>query len=339
MPLPSDAPSSSQQYLDPAPVGIDARFAWPHLDVGGTRKPVGFVDLEQGWVLDHRGLAGAAVTLMSGKNQEHFAHGTSVLGIVVARDPMSGTVGVAPHARARVISEWRPTGKYDRADAIMAAVSEMDAGDVLLLETQFWPGDGRLPWPCEARAAVFEAIRQAAALGMVIVEPVGNGSLDLDDCADADGRRVLSRRSADFQDSGAIMVAAACSSLPHVRSAGSSFGSRVDCYAWGDNVATLTSDRSGEAVDRYTVSFGGTSGAAAIVAGAAVIVQSLAEARLGHRFSPAQLRAILSSPANGTASSHPARDRIGVMPDLRKILRNEFGISQDLSLPPQDCSA
>jgi serine protease len=89
----------------------------------------------------------------------------------------------------------------------------------------------------------------------------------------------------------------------------------------------LTTDTHGLATDRYTGSFGGTSGSAAIVAGAALILQSVRVARLGSRFTPDQVRAILGDPANGTWSSNPAADRIGVMPDLRKILINEFGIT------------
>jgi hypothetical protein len=79
------------------------------------------------------------------------------------------------------------------------------------------------------------------------------------------------------------------------------------------------------ATDQYTRSFGGTSSSAAILAGAALLVQSTAQARLGCRLTPDRIRALLSSPSTGTASSHPAEDRIGVMPDLRKILADEFG--------------
>ena len=49
-------------------------------------------------------------------------------------------------------------------------------------------------------------------------------------------------------------------------------------------------------------------------------MQSLAQSVLTHRLGPWQVRALLSDPANGTASQNPAVDRIGVMPNLRAII-------------------
>jgi serine protease len=219
---------------------------------------------------------------------------------------------------------------YEANCAIVAAIASMSAGDVLLLETQFWPRDDGTPLPAEVRAAIFDSIRLGSALGIVMVEPAGNGWQDLDTLTDTGGRQALNRHSAGFQDSGALMVGAARSTVPHSRLASSNFGSRVDCYAWGEAVDTLTTDPTGTATDRYTSYFGGTSAAAAILAGAALIVQSAAQARLGFRLSPRQLRAVLSDPAHGTASSDPAVDQIGVMPDLRKILQNLRNVTADL---------
>jgi hypothetical protein len=318
--------SVHQGYLDPAPDGIDARFAWESVDPGGAGEGIGFVDMERGWAMGHEDLRAARIALISGRNQDCFSHGTRALGVVVAVDNTVGDVGIATHASTRVISEWRPDGKYNRADALMAAEGAMSPGDVLLLETQFWPLDGWQPLPAEARAAVFDSMRLGTALGIVMIEPAGNGWQDLDQYTDAAGRRMLDRFSADFRDSGALMVAAAGSSAPHGRILSSSFGSRIDCYAWGEGVDTPTTDVTGTATDQYTSTHGGTSAAAAIVAGAVLVVQGVAQARRGRRFSPRELRALLSDPANGTASTDPAADRIGVMPDLRKILKNVFGI-------------
>lgn len=115
------------------------------------------------------------------------------------------------------------------------------------------------------------------------------------------------------------MVGAASSASPHTRMGFSNFGSRVDCYAWGENVDTCYSNSAGSTT-MYTGGFGGTSSASPIVTGAAVIIQSIAEASLGNRFHPLQLRTILCDSANGTPSNDPINDRIGVMPDLRKII-------------------
>jgi hypothetical protein len=105
----------------------------------------------------------------------------------------------------------------------------------------------------------------------------------------------------------------------HARDVNSNFGNRVDCYAWGDSVVTPTSDASG-ATDQYRTNFQNTSAAAPTIAGAALLVQGMAQADPGlSRFAPGQLRAILSDPTTGTGSP----DAIGVMPDLRAIVESD----------------
>jgi hypothetical protein len=117
-------------------------------------------------------------------------------------------------------------------------------------------------------------------------------------------------------------VGSSTEAVPHIRLYNSNFGSRIDCYAWGEFVDTCSSDPLGSTT-LYTPGFNGTSAASAIVAGAALSVQGMAEANLGYRFGPKQLRTLLSDPANGTVSNNPAADRIGVMPDLGKIVTND----------------
>ncbi len=327
---PTDDPRSTNQgYLDAAADGIDAEFAWSAVDPGGAGEGIGFVDCEQGWTLNHEDLAAAGITLISGLNKAYFYHGTGVLGEVVAVDNTVGDVGIATHASARVISEWRTSSTYNTADAVLAAAATMAFGDVLLLETQYWDGTNP-PWPTEVQDAVFDAIRLATALGVVVVEAAGNGGHDLDAYTDAGGHLILNRGSADLRDSGAIMVGAATSTAPHGRLGFSNFGSRIDCYGWGENIDTLTTDGTGTATNQYTSSFGGTSGASPIVTGAALIVQSVMEATAGFRMSAWQVRAILSDPANGTASAAPVTDKIGVMPDLHAIIHTTLGVAPDV---------
>ena len=87
-----------------------------------------------------------------------------------------------------------------------------------------------------------------------------------------------------------------------------------------DSKMTLPPNSAGTDNTLYTTGFNGTSGASPIVVGAALIVQGMAEASLGYRFSPRELREILRM--DGTPSANPPADLIGVMPDLNAIITN-----------------
>lgn len=324
----------SQGYLDPATDGIDAEFAWASVDPGGAGEGIQFIDLEQGWALDHEDLDDAGITLISGENRDHFDHGTSTLGVVVAvdHDDNFGIVGIAPKASARVISEWRKSNPltYNTADTILEAIAALNFGDVLLLETQHWPVGSSRPWPTEFEQAVFDMIRLGAALGIVIVEPAGNGWRDLDSYTETSGAKPFNPADSGFRDSGALMVGAATHTHPHERTGDSNFGGRINCYAWGENVYTLNTDYDGSDLDGYTPTFDGTSSASAIIAGAALIVQSVARQTLGWRLSPWQVRSVLSDRATGTLSNNEAVDKIGVMPNLRNIIQDVLRVTPDI---------
>ena len=135
--------------------------------------------------------------------------------------------------------------------------------------------------------------------------------------------RILRRNSARG-DSGAIVVGAARAEVQdgrHRRVASSNYGSRVDCYAWGEAVTAPSSTAHAPyATTACTGDFGETSAAAAIIAGVALIVQGVvAQAEPGRRVAPGRLREILGDPALGTGCVI-AQGRIGVMPDLARIL-------------------
>jgi hypothetical protein len=304
----------NQGYIQQAPGGIDAAYAWNFL--GGDGAGIGFVDMEQGWVLNHEDLLAAGITLISGVNQAYQGHGTAVLGEITAVDNTIGDVGIVPHVTARVISQYRPA--FNTPDAITAAAATMSFGDVLLLEAQVATA-GLNNMPVEAESATFDAIRLATSLGIIVVEAGGNGSNDLDTFT-VGGQQILNRNSAAFKDSGAIMVGAASSTAPHSRLSFSNYGSRIDCFAWGGNIDTTGDGWMGTATNLYTGGFGGTSGASPMVTGAAIAVQGMIQASAGYRFNPRQLRVLLNSPANSTASNDPVTDKIGRMPDLRAII-------------------
>ncbi len=322
---PADDPRwPNQGYLDPAPNGIDAEFAWTV--VGGAGAGQRFVDLEQGWTLNHEDLTAHGATLLFGTLQNGSrSHGTAVLGEVCAVDNTLGCVGIVPEI-ASVDVTSHSGSLANVAGAITAALPTLDAGNVLLLEVQtVTPAAPVFGAPIEVLDDAFEAIRLATALGVSVVEAGGNGANDLDLVTNFAGDQVLNPASGDFRDSGAIVVGAASSAVPHTRMNFSSFGPRVDVFAWGQNVNTTDSD-SGGATNLYTTTFSGTSSASPIITGAALAVQGVVTAAGGGPLSPRQLRDVLSDPATGTASNNPAVDEIGVMPNLRAIIEDHLDV-------------
>lgn len=314
----------SQGYLDPQPDGIDAEYAWtiPGGDGAGQRV----IDLEGGWTLDHEDLVGLGPTLLFGTllNGSRY-HGTAVFGEIFAVDNTLGCVGITPNlASADATSH---SGSFSNvSDAIVAALDTMEFGHLLLLEMQTVPPAATVfGAPIEIIDDIFDSIRLATALGIVVVEAAGNGSNDLDSVTSLAGLQVLNPASADFRDSGAIIVGAASSAVPHTPMSFTSFGPRVDCYAWGQNVDTTYSDSTGSTT-LYTTAFSGTSSASPIVTGAALAVQGIVEAANGYRLGPLQMRRVLSDAATGTASANPATDEIGVMPDLHAIVTTTLNV-------------
>src|SRR4029450_7541465 len=82
----------NQGYEDPAPGGVDAEFAWTV--TGGAGTGVQFIDMEQGWTLNHEDLTAAGITVISGINNAYPGHGTAALGEVVARGNTRGDAGI-----------------------------------------------------------------------------------------------------------------------------------------------------------------------------------------------------------------------------------------------------
>jgi hypothetical protein len=356
---------STQGYLDTGPTGIGAIYAWGF--PGGTGSGVRFVDLEAGWNLFHKDLIDAGITVISGQPSSKYNdlnHGTAVLGILVAQDTGDGVIGIAHDLVSARVSSIFDGLKQNIHMALLEALFELRFGDVLLLEEVV--STGMTESPLEMDSAVFDLIRMATAYGIVVIEAAGNTSTDLDCLKDGSGRdiRSLKRSSKDFRDSGAIVVGGSdplfnspSGGVIHPRHDFSNYGSRLDCFAWAEGILTTWNspvllppgklalerlDLDVE-VDIFEICprvitekppplvsalnrFGFTSGASAIIAGVAVCVQGLAQNHLGFRFSPWQLRLLLSDPAHGTWSQH-ANDKIGVMPDLQKIIDNVLRIS------------
>lgn len=337
----SDDPLAvNQGYLDPAPGGIDARYAWTVTGGDGAGQAV--VDVEGGWELAHEDLTAHGATLIAGTNSTNLTwrrHGTSVLGEMCAVDNTVGCVGITPNVSSvRVSSIMGST----YSGAILAALPTMSFGDVLLIELQSTasttPMGDPTYGPIEVVDINYEAIRLATALGIVVVEAGGNGTnnggtpaTNLDTHTNAAGELILWRdpSNPDFRDSGAIIVAAATSAAPHTRLAYSTFGERIDCYGWGQNVETTSTDAAGSTT-LYRSNFAGTSSASPIVASAALCVQGVAEDASGFRLSPKQMRVLLSDPVLNTPPAATETTAMGVLPNLQAIITTSIGATPDI---------
>jgi hypothetical protein len=343
-----------QNYLKGNQIGINVQAAWAQgADGDGTR----FIDLELGWFLGHEDLP-AGIQLLDGINRlTSFTHGTAVLGEIVGVDNDKGIVGIAPQSNVRLISYNQkgpdPTQKQINArvaDMILNSTRALSFGDVLLLEVQVGGQVGAqqdVVIPVETDPAVFEAIRLATKVGVIVVEAAGNGGAFLDNFTNKKGQHVLARGNpAEFTDSGAIMVGASFSALPHNRidsvntpankGIKTNFGTRIDCYGWGENILTSGSLTNPKQPDGYLNGqlngqkfFGGTSGASPMIVGVCLLVQNLQslmtpKSGIQGRLGPFSMRQMLSNTANGTVA--PASDMIGVMPDMALIIANEYTV-------------
>lgn len=338
--------SEDQGYLGDAPTGISASWARerlppiPQENRGEPNEPpskkLTLCDLEQAWNLDHKDLKDLVVGPLFGLNRAQADnslghHGTAVLGQLAAAGSDFGVQGVAAgRCRFVVTSHYNQDGSNGHvAKAIARAlVQPLEKGDILLIEVQ----RGKLP--AEVDEADFNAIRLATSLGIIVVEAAGNGGFDLDAYSDPATGRSLRRGDPRFQDSGAILVGAARAGLPHDRAPFSNYGSRLDCFGRGEAVTTCGyGDLAGTGVtDFYTNRFSGTSSASPIIAGAAALLQSLHETHTGERLKPQAMREILADPTTGTRQGPNVPGNIGVMPDLKAIVRDRLQLVPNVYL-------
>lgn len=316
-----------QRYLRPAPEGVDAFAAWA---VGADGRGQTLVDVERGWNPRHIDLAVHDIRLAFGEPLEQGeGHGTSVLGIACAAEhgpdfepPRAGCTGIAPRV-ARIELVAIDDEGTNLAEALQVAL-DRPAGDIVLIEVQ-----SRLPSPhqdllapVEAHPVVYELVASAVRAGVVVIEVGGNGTTGPDDgggltpALDMD-RIVVASDDAppaplfdrDYRDSGAIIVSAATDDPVPRRLAYAPRGRRIDLFARAERVFCPHS--VGGEKTQYRGTFSGTSAAGAIVAGAALCLQSHAVA-LGATLDGWQMRELLAYGGTHAADG----EAIGVMPNL-----------------------
>lgn len=334
--------TAHQGYLDSAPGGIDARFAWTQQ--GGEGAGVEIIDIEGAWRFTHEDLrqnhggviGGTQTTDLGWRN-----HGTAVVGEFGSDSNAFGTTGICSLANVRAISHFGITSSA----AIVQAATAIGPGDIILIELhrsgplasgidqdgyiaiEWWPDD-------------FDAILFATGRGVIVVEAAGNGAEDLDDPAyetpdpnfPATWQNPFNRAN---RDSGAVVVGAgapppgthgtAVWGPDRSRLDFSNFGSMVDAQGWGREVTTTGyGDLQGGVNEDewYTDTFSGTSSASPIVVGALGCLQGIADANGWPRLTPPSARQILRSTGSPQqdAPGRPATQRIGNRPDLRTAI-------------------
>ncbi len=324
----------NQNYLGPAPGGVDANFAWAY-HAGGDGWGPGYwvMDVEWQWCYGHEDLpivAGDVVNGSTGNDANSMMHGTAVLGIYGACPNAYGVTGISNDVTLKMTD-------FDSAPTIAAAINTaagwLFAGEIMLLEIHIYGTPSGLVCPCnclqfeyvpvEWDAASFAAIQTATANGKIVVEAGGNGSMNLDSAIYGGWFNRL------IQDSGAIMVGAGINAT-HVPECFTDYGSRIDVHGYGDALYTtgygnLFNDGVTCQQD-YTFSFGGTSGASPMIVGAAADLQGIAKLKYGVTLTPAQMRGALQ--VGGTPQGAPLAKNIGVMPNLANAI---VGIQPDLA--------
>ena len=362
-----------QGYLQAAPNGVDANYAWTF--TGGSGLGVKMIDANGAYNLNHEDLptpfypAGA----QSSTNQ----HETAEIGIVAAINNGYGMTGIANRA---CVGYVRPdcgitacdgATRCDYSGAIREATSVLGPGDVIWIPSQTsscLEPDLSLPStslcglvdsttpakeldkiPVEWRQEAFDAISEATAKGIIVVEAAGNRARNLDD------PRYLRRFDRSSRDSGAIIVGSSQTPMmttqdistceisaaqPLAPLPSSNYGSRVDVQGWGRRVAsTGAGDWPNKAPSAflpplapveleqyYLTGFGGTSAATGIVAGVVASIQGFLKAIGRPPLSPAEMRDLLVATGtpqkdidwdgNGTVDPR----HIGPQPNLRAAI-------------------
>jgi hypothetical protein len=344
---PSTTPdfSARQGYLEPAPGGVDARWAWTQ--PGGRGEGVNVIDVEGAWRLTHEDLAPRQPGLLAGTPSDALGwrnHGTAVMGVFGSSDSDFGTTGIAPRASVRTVSIFGDG--MGSAAAIKRAADVLRPGDILLIELHR-PGPlsgvagqrGFLPvewWPDD-----YDAIVYAVGRSIVVVEAGGNGSQDLDDPAydkpqagfPASWRNPFRRGS---RDSGAILVGAGAPPQgthgtnewgpDRSRLDFSNHGSMVDVQGWGREVTSCGYGdlQGGEGSEDfwYTDEFSGTSSASPIVTGSLACVQGILRQQQATLLTSATARRLLRATGSPqqAAQDAPVTERIGNRPDIKALV-------------------
>jgi hypothetical protein len=267
--------SANQNYLDAAPVGINARYAWTI--PGGRGDGVKLIDVEYDWITDHEDFASAAnrfwggrpacaydgVNIRTGEGSGGSEHGTAVLGVLNAPHNGFGVSGIVPNIRYGLSSVCRPfdfagpfffslfsgesvagrSHSIVTSNAIDLAAGGLERGDVLLIEQHtFGPASG-LTCTCNCGQWEYVPMEFYQESFDVIRRATARGIIVVEAAGngaqDLDAPRYGRRFDPAFRHSGAILVGASRGNGDTNRACFSNFGRRIDLHGWGGMVTTL----------------------------------------------------------------------------------------------------
>ena len=168
-----------QGYLDAAPAGIDARYAWTR--PGGSRRRRPDHRLRRRLAVHPRGSEGEP-----GRGHRRARPPTSAGATTAPPSPASSAAiatpsaspGSAPTRMSAAARSSIPAGSPGRS---CAAADLLRPGDIILIEVQYGRSEPRATPRSSGGRTDFAAIRYAVNRGVIVVEAAGNGGNNLDD--------------------------------------------------------------------------------------------------------------------------------------------------------------
>lgn len=322
IPPPTPLLESSQSYLGAPPAG----YAYDAVQtiVGARGQGLYLAQLEGKHTLDHEDVTSVtAATILGLPASAGWSswqqHGTACLGIMGAQRNAYGVRGMASDHAAFYTASLQ----NGAANMVSLATAALRAGDVMS-SSYAWVVSS-LHAPADWDQSTYDAIRIAAAAGIVYTIAAGNTNHDLADTA-IYGNRYLPAST----PSGAFITGASGAG-DSSRAGFSNFGAVVVANCWGSGVATTgygSAFDPGDLRQQYTYSFSGTSSATPALAGVIASLCGAIQEQLGRTPTLAEIRSALLStgtaiPGNGGG--------VGTRPDLVQLFA-AFGLPDGLAV-------
>lgn len=293
--------------------GLNAEYAWT---LGVHGKDVIIADAESSWNYLHEDLQPVTENgkkwygdgpcpvddpskwkhPINGRCEGEIAHGTSMASILNAAHTSKefGLKGFAKDSKLYVTADVGNNLRsyYELPGSVVVIEFGTTGKDSPTSSTGYGydSANQKGQMPAEFLPLEFESIKEAVANGVTVIEGAGNGTVNLDDPSQYEGKWAQGYMNLSKEDSGAIVVGASQGANMQ-KASWSNWGKRVNAFAWGAGVVSASypygdpkdspyywSGSSGPPNKNnnefYTNRSGGTSAATAMVAGAAALTQS-----------------------------------------------------------------